>query len=36
MSWPMMKFEDVDALESFSIFLRSCCNVMEDLQHMDE
>lgn len=36
MSWPMIKFEDVDALESFSIFLRSFYNVMEDLQHMDE
>lgn len=35
MIWPMIKFEDVDAFEFF-FFLRSCCNVMEDLQHMDE
>lgn len=36
MRWPVIKGEDVDALESFSIFLRSCCNVMEDLQQMEE
>ncbi|KAI2665729.1 CD180 antigen [Labeo rohita] len=36
MGWPMIKSEDIDALESFSIFLRNCCNVMEDLQHMED
>ncbi len=36
MTWPMMRVDDINALQSFSIFLRDCCNVMEDLQHMEE
>ncbi len=32
----MMRVDDINALQSFSIFLRDCCNVMEDLQHMEE
>ncbi|XP_063058655.1 uncharacterized protein LOC134452219 [Engraulis encrasicolus] len=36
MQWPVMKTDDVTALQSFSIFLRDCCNVMEDLQHLEE
>ncbi|XP_056099936.1 uncharacterized protein LOC130078447 [Rhinichthys klamathensis goyatoka] len=36
MTWSTMRVDDIDALQSFSIFLRDCCNVMEDLQHMEE
>ncbi len=36
MTWPMMRVDDINALQSFSIFLRDCCNVMEDLQHIEE
>ncbi len=36
MTWPMMRIHDINSLQSFSIFLRDCCNVMEDLQHMEE
>ena len=36
MKWPTMRVDDTNALQSFSIFLRDCCNVMEDLQHMEE
>jgi hypothetical protein len=36
MKWPTMKADDTNALQSFSIFLKHCCNVLEDLQHMEE
>ncbi len=36
MMWPMMRVDDINSLQSFSIFLRDSCNVMEDLQHMEE
>lgn len=35
-TWPAIKAEDVNALQAYSLFLRSCCNVMEKLQYMRE
>ena len=36
LSWPIIKTEDVSALQAYSLFLRNCCNVMEELQYMQE
>lgn len=36
MSWPQIKNEDVNSLQAYSLFLQGCCNVMEDLQYMQE
>lgn len=34
--WPQIKAEDAQALNSFSLFLVSCRNVLEDVDYMDE
>lgn len=34
--WPSIKSEDPKALQAFALFLRSCCNAMEDLEFMEE
>lgn len=34
--WPQIKSEDAQALNSFSLFLVSCRNVLEDVDYMDE
>lgn len=34
LSWPQIKAEDVKALLDYSLFLRSCCNAMEDVQYL--
>lgn len=36
LSWPPVRNEDVKALQSFSLFLRGCCNVMEEFVYMQE
>lgn len=36
LSWPSIKSEDPKALQAFALFLRSCCNGMEDLDFMEE
>lgn len=36
LSWAPIKNEDVNALQAYSLFLRGCCNVMEELQYMHE
>lgn len=36
LAWPSVKSEDVKALQAYSLFLRNCCNVMSELQHMQE
>lgn len=33
LAWPSIKSEDVNTLQAYSLFLRSCCNVMEKLQY---
>ena len=35
-AWATIKPEDAKGLEAFSLFLRSCCNAMENLSYMDE
>lgn len=36
LSWPTIKNEDVKALQDFALFLRSCCNAMENVEYMGE
>ena len=36
LAWPTVKSEDVKSLQAFSLFLRGCCNVMEELHYMQE
>ena len=34
--WPDVKPEDVKSLQAYALFLRECCNAMEDIQYMKE
>ncbi|KAK0146738.1 hypothetical protein N1851_013945 [Merluccius polli] len=34
--WPVIKAEDVQALQEFALFLRGCCNAMTEIQYMEE
>lgn len=34
--WPSIKSEDVKALKAYGLFLRECCNAMEELQYLEE
>ncbi|XP_014834503.1 PREDICTED: uncharacterized protein LOC106912190 [Poecilia mexicana] len=36
LSWPTIRTEDIRALQSYSLFLRGCCNVMEELEYVQE
>lgn len=36
LAWQTIKFEDVKAVQAYSLFLRGCCNVMEELEYMQE
>ena len=36
LSWPSIKSEEPRALQKFSLFLRSCCTAMEQLEYMEE
>lgn len=36
LSWQAIKSEDGKALQAYALFLRGCCNVMEELQYMQE
>lgn len=36
LAWPIKKFEDIKALQAYTMFLRGCCNVMEELDYMQE
>lgn len=36
LSWPNIKPEDVRALQDYSLFLRGCCNAMEDVQYLHD
>ncbi|XP_043956787.1 uncharacterized protein LOC122822295 [Gambusia affinis] len=36
LQWPQIKPEDGKSLSSFSLFLTSCCNAMEDIDYLDE
>ncbi len=34
--WPSIKSEDTKALKAYGLFLRECCNAMEELQYLEE
>lgn len=36
LAWKPVKSEDVKSLQAYALFLRGCCNVMEELQYMQE
>lgn len=36
LNWPIIKADDSEALESYSLFLTSCSNAMTDLEYLDE
>ena len=36
LSWPTLKTEDVRGLQEYSLFLRGCCNAMEDVQYLND
>lgn len=36
LAWPSIKSEDVNSLQSYALFLRGCCNVMEEIDYMEE
>lgn len=36
LSWPPIKAEDVRVLQDYSLFLRGCCNAMEDVQYLSD
>lgn len=36
LSWPPIKNEDVKALQDYSLFLRGCCNITEEVQYLHE
>lgn len=35
-SWPNIKSEDVKAPKAYGLFLRECCNAMEELRYLEE
>lgn len=36
LAWKPVKSEDVKSLQAYALFLRGCCNAMEELQYMQE
>lgn len=36
LSWTAIKSDDGEALHAYAMYLRGCCNAMQDLQHMEE
>jgi len=36
LGWPSVKSEDVSSLHSYALFLRGCCNAMEEIEYMKE
>lgn len=36
LSWPLIKSEDSKSLQDYAMFLRSCCNAMEEMSYMEE
>ena len=36
LAWQTIKSDEVKALQAYSLFLRGCCNVMEELEYMQE
>lgn len=36
LGWPTLKAEDVQGLQAYALFLRTCCNTMDELSYMQE
>ncbi|XP_054869314.1 uncharacterized protein LOC129349591 [Amphiprion ocellaris] len=36
LNWPVIKTDDAKALDSYALFLTSCCNVMSELEYLEE
>ncbi len=36
LQWPMVKGEDVTALQDYAVFLQGCCNAMSEIQYLQE
>lgn len=36
LGWPLLKAEDAQGLYAYSLFLRSCCNLLNDISFMQE
>ncbi|XP_052470971.1 uncharacterized protein LOC128027405 [Carassius gibelio] len=36
LSWSQIKSEDCKSLQDYAMFLRSCCNAMEEMEYMEE
>ena len=36
LSWPQIKQQDAKSLQDYAMFLRSCCNAMEEMSYMEE
>lgn len=34
LSWPVVKAEDAKSRQAYGLFLRGCCNVMDDRVHV--
>lgn len=35
-NWPVLKAEDAQRTQEFALFLRVCCNTMEDIEYIEE
>lgn len=36
LGWPMIRYDDITALQDYALFLHWCCNSMANLQYMQE
>lgn len=36
LSWSSIKSDDTKALQAYTLFLRGCCNIMEDVNYLHE
>lgn len=36
LSWPPIKSDDIRVLQDYSLFLRGCCNAMEDVHYLSD
>lgn len=34
--WPAVKAGDINRLQAYTLYLRECCNAMEELHYLDE
>ncbi len=36
LQWPMIKGEDMTALQDYAVLLQGCCSVMSEIQYLQE